>query len=424
VTGIKRRGDWGRQIGRQIGWRREGSPVLSNFVRTFACEVCGARVAFENTACLTCGSALGFSLSARRVVVLRSVTRVGTGPAREYQLGAGTPVERPCANEQVAGCNWLAAEGDAGGLCLSCRLTRTRPSDSDEAGLAAFVRAEAAKRRLVYQLLDLGLPVLPWMDDREHGLAVDLLSSRDRSVVTGHANGVITLDLAEGDDPHREAVRIKLNEAYRTLLGHLRHESGHYYWDQLVGTPEKVHDFRELFGDERASYSDAIARHYDQGPPPGWESDYVSAYATMHPWEDWAETFAHYLHLRDLLQTANSYGLAVRRRVGDGQAAGVPAGGLDTLDDLDTVGAEQGVGALVDRWLPLSYALNAVNRSLGKDDLYPFVLTPPVIAKLDAVHAAINSAVNRVVGAVVEAAPAVSPEASPAAAAGGRPAAD
>jgi hypothetical protein len=359
-------------------------------MQTFVCEVCGARVAFENVSCLTCGSALAFSLSARRVVALR----VNSAGPPEYRPGAGAPVERPCANELLAACNWLAPEGAANGLCLSCRLTRTRPDDGDLEGLAAFIRAEAAKRRLVYQLLDLGLPVLPWMDDPEQGLAVDLLSSRDQSVVTGHADGVITIDLAEGDDPHRESVRVKLREAYRTLLGHLRHESGHYYWDRLAGTPDRVEEFRALFGDERADYATSIRRHYDEGPPPGWEQNYVSAYATMHPWEDWAETFAHYLHLRDLLQTAHSYGLAVRRKVTDGHSAAVPAGGLDTLDDLDAVGDEQGIGHLVDRWLPLSYALNAVNRSIGKPDLYPFVLTPQVVSKLDAVHVAIHRTVG------------------------------
>jgi hypothetical protein len=345
-------------------------------VRTFACDTCGAQVAFENVRCLTCGSPLAFSSSTLRVVVLQATP----DGLREFRPDVG-PVERPCANEQIAVCNWLAADGTANGLCLSCRLTRTRPADNETDVRGAFVRAEAAKRRLVHQLLDLGLPVRAWMDDREHGLAVDLLSSRDRSVVTGHADGVITLDLAEGDDPHREAVRIKLRENYRTLLGHLRHESGHYYWDQLVGTPDRIDAFRARFGDERADYQQAISRHYDEGPPPGWEKTYVSAYATMHPWEDWAETFAHYLHLRDLLQTAQSYRLAVAD----------PLGGLDTFADLDEAGAEQGVGALVQRWLPLSYALNAVNRSMGKPDLYPFVLTPPVIDKLDAVHSAVRA---------------------------------
>jgi hypothetical protein len=306
---------------------------------------------------------------------------VNSAATSEYCPGPGAPAERPCANELLAACNWLAPGDAANGLCLSCRLTRTRPDDGDLDGLASFIRAEAAKRRLVYQLLELGLPVVPWMDDPEHGLAVDLLSSRDRPVVTGHANGVITIDLAEGEDPHRESVRVKLHEAYRTLLGHLRHESGHYYWDRLAGTADRVEAFRARFGDERTDYAASIRRHYDEGPPMGWEQDYVSAYATMHPWEDWAETFAHYLHLRDLLQTAHSYGLAVRRP---------DSLELDTLDDLDAVGAEQGVAHLVDRWLPLSYALNAVNRSIGKPDLYPFVLTPQVISKLDAVHVAIR----------------------------------
>jgi hypothetical protein len=307
-----------------------------------------------------------------------------------YRFGVDTLLEHPCANEHLAACNWLAPEGAANGLCLSCRLTRTRPNDDDAEGLLAFVRAEAAKRRLVYQLLDLGLPVIAWMDDAETGLAIDLLSSRDQPVITGHADGVITLDLAEGNDPHREAVRVELHEAYRTLLGHLRHESGHYYWQQLAGTPELVEDFRARFGDERTDYAAAVSRHYDQGPPAGWEQDYVSAYATMHPWEDWAETFAHYLHLRDMLQTAHSYGLAIRRRVEDGAGAG----GLDTLADLDALGEAETVNQLINHWLPLSYALNAVNRSIGKDDLYPFVLTPEVIAKLNAVH----TAIRRIVG--------------------------
>jgi hypothetical protein len=363
--------------------RIEGTQVASDTVRAYVCDVCGARVAFENVQCLTCGSPLAFSVTARRIVVLAP----GLTGQQEYRMAAGSPAERVCANAVVAACNWLAAEHDPGGLCLSCRLTRTRPGDDDFPALAAFVRAEAAKRRLVYQLLELGLPVLPWMDDEHRGLAVDLLSSRDRPVVTGHADGVITIDLAEGDDPHREAVRVDLHEAYRTLLGHLRHESGHYYWQVLAGGPDRIEGFRALFGDERAGYQNAVDRHYASGPPTGWEQDYVSAYATMHPWEDWAETFAHYLHLRDVLQTAQGYGLAVRRRVSDGAGAGV----LDTLDDLDAAGADQSIAALVDRWLPLSYALNAVNRSMGKPDLYPFVLTPPVIAKLDAVHEAVRA---------------------------------
>lgn len=356
-------------------------------MRAFTCDVCTARVAFENTRCLSCGSELGYSAAAGRVVAL-----VPGGDGPRHRPAAG-PQERRCANAGLAACTWLVPVDVPSGLCLACRLTRTRPADGDAEGLAAFARAEAAKRRLVYQLLDLGLPVVPWLDDAEGGLAVDLLSSRGGPVTTGHADGVITIDLAEGDDPHREARRVELGEPYRTLLGHLRHEIGHYYWDLLAGRPPALVAFRSLFGDERADYAEAARRHYDEGAPPGWGDRHVSAYATMHPWEDWAETFAHYLHLRDMVQTAHAYGLAVRGTrpdTVDGVADGVVDGLADgSVDDLDAAGA--GIQVLVDRWLPLSYGLNAVNRSMGKDDLYPFVLTPAVIAKLGAVHAAVRA---------------------------------
>jgi PAS domain S-box-containing protein len=345
------------------GRRERGPGPASN-----GCDVCGARVAFENVRCLNCGSPLGFSLSARRVVVLRPDAH----GQPEYRTEAGGPVEHPCANQVFAECNWLAPEGAANGLCLSCRLTRTRPKDDDTAAHGPYVRAEAAKRRLVGQLLDLGLPVVPWRDDPDGGLAVDLLPG-DRPVVTGHADGVIPLDRAEGDDPHR------------TVLGRLRHESGHYYWELLVGGRDQIDGFRALFGDERLDHQQAVDRHDREGPPAGWAQDHVSAYATAHPWEDWAETFAHYLHLRDLLQTAQAFGLTGRRPVEDGS-------GFDTLDDVDMVAAEGSVADLVNRWLPLRDGLNAISRSMGTPDLYPFVLTPPVIAKLDVVHRAVQRA--------------------------------
>ncbi|WP_422615077.1 zinc-binding metallopeptidase family protein, partial [Frankia torreyi] len=251
---------------------------------------------------------------------------------------------RRCANARLAGCNWLiavpapvnrlaeaarAAEAAAGrpavggsappadpaspgGLCVCCRLTRTRPADTDPVGKEQFERAEAAKRRLVAQLLELGLPVVSHADDPATGLAFDLLSSTEQKVVTGHSDGVITLDLAESDDAHRETVRTQLGEPYRTLLGHFRHETGHYYWSSLVDAdPGRAARFRDLFGDAGLDYSAALDRHYADGPPPNWRETHVSAYATMHPWEDWAETFAHYLHIRDTLRTAAEFGLRV-----------------------------------------------------------------------------------------------------------------
>uniref|UniRef100_UPI003D8A9FA4 zinc-binding metallopeptidase family protein n=1 Tax=Pseudonocardia sp. CA-107938 TaxID=3240021 RepID=UPI003D8A9FA4 len=325
-------------------------------MRSFACPQCASLVFFENTVCLTCGTELGYSRAERTLVR-------ATGRQR-------------CANAQLAECSWLLDGETAGGLCSCCALTRTRPSDTDVKGLAEFAATEAAKRRLLYQLDDLGLPVVGRDIDPDGGLAFDLLSSTDGPVVTGHASGVVTLDLAEGDDGHRERMRVELAEPYRTLLGHLRHETGHWYWEVLVDRPGRHAEFRELFGDERADYADALSRHYSSAPPEGWADRYVSTYATAHPWEDWAETFAHYLHIRDTSQTAAAYGVIVT-----GPAAKVHA-------DLRAVPstAPEDFGQIIDTWLPLTYALNAVNRSMGFGDLYPFVLAPAVLDKLRYVH--------------------------------------
>jgi hypothetical protein len=319
-------------------------------VRSFACATCGQLVFFENTACLRCGSELGFDWERRDVLTLNG------GGAR-------------CANRGAAGCNWIVAR--EGELCASCRLTRTRPADDDPAALEQFRVAEAAKRWLLFELGELGLPVQSWRE-REGGLAFELLSSERAPVTTGHADGVITLDVAESDDAHREALREQLGEPYRTVLGHFRHEVGHYYWPLLVPEGSARERCRALFGDEREDYGAALERHYETGPPPDWSQRFVSAYATMHPWEDWAETFAHYLHIWDTLQTAGAFGVRV--------------GGERPARDAE------GFRALLDDWLPLTYALNALSRSMGRDDLYPFVLPAPVVDKLAFVHERVTAA--------------------------------
>ncbi len=331
-------------------------------MRSFACPTCAQLVFFDNSVCLRCGTEVGFDPT--------TLDLVEPGDERVR-----------CANQLLAACNWLVPvdSSPTDGLCPSCRLTRTRPDDTDADALAAFADAERQKRRLVFQLLDLGLPVEPYDDDLGTGVAFDLLSSRFDRVTTGHADGVITLDLAESDDVHRERVRQQLGEAYRTVLGHLRHEIGHHYWDVLVDD-DRTGAFRALFGDERIDYGEALDRHYSSGPPADWAELHVSEYATMHPWEDWAETFAHYLHIRDALQTAAEFGIEVHgpaADVGDDdQLEVVPDGSADgrTMDDI------------VADWLALSYALNAMSRSLGNDDLYPFVLSPKVVEKLGFVH--------------------------------------
>jgi hypothetical protein len=342
-------------------------------VRAFACDVCSQLVFFENSVCGFCKSSLGYSREEGRVVALDAAT--ATYVARDGR------VQQICANLNVAGCTWLvdASVGQLG-LCDCCRLTRTRPANDDLEGLEAFARTEAAKRRLLFQLDFLGLPVVGRDVDPQRGLAFDLLSSRHQKVVTGHDDGLITVDLAEGDDGYREALRIRLDEPYRTLLGHLRHEVGHYYWDVLVDRGGWVEAFRGEFGDERLDYAEALRSHYASEPARGWRGNYVSGYATAHPWEDWAETFAHYLHIRDTLQTASAYGLWVGGP--DAPVLSNPGMPLATLPTEEADSIED----VLSMWLPLTYALNQVNRSMGRDDLYPFVLAPRVVHKLGLVH--------------------------------------
>ena len=335
-------------------------------MHAFACPRCRQLVFFHDRHCLACDATLGFDAHELHVTV----------------PGAG---QHPCATSERTGCNWLVER--PGRLCRSCTLTRTRPADDDAPGLAAWATAEMHKRRVVFQLLALGLPV-PETAGGDDGtdLAFGLLSPRDGPVVTGHAGGVITIDLREVDDAHREQVRLDMGEPYRTVLGHIRHEVGHQQFDALVG-PDDLDEVRARFGDERADYQDALDRHYADGPPAGWEADHVSAYATMHPSEDWAETFAHYLHLHGVLQTAASYRLRV-----DGPQ-------LDGLATPDAWASDPSalrwntIEELIATWLPLSYALNAVSRSIGGQDLYPFVLPPPVIGKLGVVHRLVRRSV-------------------------------
>lgn len=319
-------------------------------MKAFRCRVCDATLHVENSLCLHCGSALGYSRDEHALVPLTD---------GRYHDAGGTAWS-VCPQLDVVGCTWLTRE--PGTLCDACRLTRTRPADDDEVGMAAWPAAEQAKRHLLLELDSLGWRVPGLAEEPETGVCFDLLSSTRTDVVIGHADGVVTIDLAETDDAHRERVRAELAEPYRTMLGHFRHEVGHYAQWRLVRDPEQLERCRALFGDEREDYQAALDRHYADGPPAGWEESHLSAYATMHPAEDFAETWAHYLHIADTIETAREYGLLAIGGVAD----------FSAFRDLVT-----GV------WMPLSVALNQVNRSMGKDDLYPFVIPGPALDKLD-----------------------------------------
>lgn len=283
---------------------------------------------------------------------------------------------RSCANlGSACGCNWLVRDGD-GELCISCRLNRFIPDLSDPNRAECWNKIELAKRRLISSLLALGLPVGP-------PLTFDFLATLPDGpvVTTGHMDGTITLNIEEADDATRERNRKQLHEPYRTLLGHLRHESGHYYWDRLVANSHWLAEFRELFGDEQEDYGQALQKHYAEGPKAGWEQTFVSAYAASHPWEDWAETWAHYLHMEDTLATAASFRLdvnSVEVRIAPFSADG-PSGAPD----------EQFL-AFVDNWVRLTAVLNELSRSMGLADFYPFVLSRTSVAKLHFVHRVIQ----------------------------------
>jgi len=336
-------------------------------MRVFHCDHCGHLVFFENTACVSCGHLLAF------LPDLMLVGSLGQGE-KDSWVSPLRPhgAYRLCANyRQAQVCNWAVDANDPNLLCLSCRLTTVIPDLSVEGHLTAWFKFEVAKRRVVYALLTLGLP--------RDGLSYRLLDDAGQpAVFTGHANGVITLNVAEADDAERERRRLSLGEPYRTLLGHIRHEIGHFYWSRLIAQGEEsVRRFRERFGDERADYSAALQRHYAEGAPGDWQEEFVSAYASAHPWEDWAETWAHYLHMVDTLETAAACGVSLEPKRGDEPSlarmpeAVTQAGAFDQL---------------LDSWFPLIYLMNNLNRGMGIADAYPFVLAPRAIEKLRFVH--------------------------------------
>jgi hypothetical protein len=240
---------------------------------------------------------------------------------------------------------------------------------------------ERAKHRLLYSLYRLKLPVESKVNDPQYGLAFDFLENTSplEKVMTGHYEGLITINIQEADDVFREAERKKMGEPYRTLLGHFRHESGHYYWSRLVENTGWRQQFRDIFGDDQRDYQGALQWYYQSGAPSDWQQHYISVYASSHPWEDWAETWAHYLHMMDTLETAWSFGLSVKAR-------NIPLQ-RQVSATLDTDPYEiDNFTEIITQWLPFTYAMNSINRSMGINDLYPFVMSELVIKKLDFIH--------------------------------------
>ncbi len=345
-------------------------------MKVFHCDHCRQLLFFENVNCVRCGRALAFSPEEKDLLSLDPIegSRLWKSPRAAYAF-------RLCENyakQNASVCNWALDASDTNPFCRACRLTRTIPNLARPGNDRRWYELEVAKRRLVYTLDALGLPLKNRTEDPANGLVFDFLEDAEGGppVMTGHANGVITMNVAEADEAERVRRRVELKETYRTLLGHFRHESGHYYWDRLIRNSPRIDAFRALFGDERTDYDAALHRHYAHSPE-NWQDSYISAYATMHPWEDWAETWAHWLHMTDTLETAAACGIKLKPRRADEPS-------LDRVPDpVETTATFE---RIMDGWAAITYVLNNLNRGLGNGDAYPFVISPPAVAKLRFVH--------------------------------------
>ena len=343
-------------------------------MKLFKCQNCHQIIHFENTLCERCSSRLGYVPHEGVLTALEA-----EGDVWRRLRSAREETFRFCANADHQACNWLIETASPEPLCLSCRHNRTIPDLSVDANLAGWRKMELAKHRLFYSLLKFRLPMPALAEDPENGLAFDFLAEPPGGkVLTGHDNGIVTIALAEADDARRESHRVAMGEPYRTLLGHFRHESGHFFWNRLVRDGGRLEACRAVFGDERQDYSLALQAYYSDGAPADWQAGFVSAYATAHPWEDFAETWAHYLHIVDTLEMAASFGVSTHPALARDD-------NLDAAVDFAPYRAET-ISQLIESWLPLSVALNCLNRSMGQPDLYPFVLSEAAVDKLAFVH--------------------------------------
>lgn len=343
-------------------------------MKLYTCGKCNNLVYFENNICLTCGHRLGFDATNLELIALT-----------EDQQGAYTDLSntskyRFCKNAAYGTCNWLIPIQYTNTFCLACQLNRTIPELYDQ-NLQRWGRIEVAKHRLVYSLMRLNLPVVPKQDSGNSGIAFDFLAdiSPEKRVLIGHENGVITVNIEEADEAKRVRNKLDLGEKYRTLLGHFRHEIGHYYWDVLIQNQPRINSFRQLFGDENFEYKEAIDSYYQNGPPSDWVNHFISPYASSHPWEDWAESWSHYMHMMDTLETAFYFGL----NVNPGKQTPVKNLGADINRNPYTI---ENFNEIIESWLPLTFAVNSLNRSMGHVDFYPFVIAPEVIRKLRFIH--------------------------------------
>jgi hypothetical protein len=331
-------------------------------MRIFEC-FCNQRLFFESTQCTQCARRLGYDPQLRTVVAIEPAEGNYWAGVDESERGRHYRLCESTAKYQA--CNWLITEDDALTRCRSCRLNETIPDLSDDANLQRWQALESAKRRLLHTLLMLGLPFEAADTGGHDALSFEFFEDQhgnphvaETDALTGHHRGKIRLNIAEADAHHMEFKRAEMKQVYRTLLGHFRHEIGHYYWDRLISGTDLIDEFRAHFGDERIDYERALNNFYAQPPAEDWHTSYISAYAQSHPLEDWAECWAHFLHTADTLETASGFHLT------------------------PSVRFDENFDAWIDEWMRVTIMLNEFNRGMGLRDAYPFVLTPPVVDKL------------------------------------------
>ncbi len=352
-------------------------------MQLFKCGHCQRPVYFDNTYCSRCQHSLGFNADTLDMVSLQTNQN-----GKLYDVVTGKEY-RFCSNVTYGVCNWIIPEENPALHCIACSLNRTIPDLTKSAHLERWKTIEHAKHRLIYSLLRWNLPVKTKTSDPNNGLVFDFKSDDEmpegQRVLTGHASGVITMNIAEADDVEREMAKKNMEEVYRTVLGHFRHEVGHYYWELLIEDSIHLESFRNLYGDETASYQEALDNYYKNGAPANWNQNYISAYATMHPWESWAETWAHYMHIVDTLETAYFFGLSIDPRIMDHGITSRMASKIEENAywclDFDKI---------FKQWVPLSLMMNSINRSMGANDIYPFVINPTVKNKLQFIHDVIH----------------------------------
>ena len=375
-------------------------------MKTFKCSCKDHPILFfENSLCVACNRTVGlddwfdnvepYDLDAASGQYFKAAQ-----PEVRYQKCDNHANFKTC-NGMVNLDTFVPVEGEDEVLCFACRFNEVIPDLSIVEHIPLWKKMEAAKRRALYTLKALSLPLRNINQDPEGGLSFDFTTDRDVSdhfasrlkdqdpVFTGHASGHITINLAEANDVARSQTKLAMGERYRTLLGHFRHELGHYYFDKLIaGSTEKHALCKKYFGDDELSYKDAMDKHYKDGAPKNWHKTFISEYATMHPYEDWAETWAHYMHIMDTLETAKNYSIT-----------GSTSGNSVDTEEVEDLSLPQGayffsgqtsIDSILDTWIDFSVILNSLNRSMGMNDAYPFVLTKPVRTKLSFIHHAIH----------------------------------